>query len=99
MSKLTEQYSRYAASGEINSTVASPAESAAAIRSAFADRTASVDELDGLTLDLADGAWLNVRPSNTEPLLRLNVEARTADEMAAIRDEALTVIRSASAAG
>jgi phosphomannomutase len=99
LSKLTEQYSRYAASGEINSTVASPAESAAAIRSAFADRTASVDELDGLTLDLADGAWLNVRPSNTEPLLRLNVEARTADEMAAIRDEALTVIRSASAAG
>ena len=60
---------------------------------AFADRTASVDKLDGVTIDLEDGSWLNVRASNTEPLLRLNVEAKTAAGVQAIVDEALSVIR------
>ena len=64
------------------------------MRAHFADRTTGTDTLDGLTVQLADGAWLNVRASNTEPLLRLNVEAGTAEQMAAIRDEALAVIRS-----
>jgi phosphomannomutase len=63
-----------------------------ALSAAFAARTANVDELDELTVELLDGSWLKVRASNTEPLLRLNVEPRTAT-MAAIRDEALAVIR------
>jgi phosphomannomutase len=93
LAELTAQFTRYADSGEINSTVVSPAASTAAVRAAFAARTRSTDELDGLTVDLDDGAWFNLRPSNTEPLLRLNVEARTEAAMAAIRDEALAVIR------
>ena len=93
LAALTEKFSRYAASGEINSTVVSQADSTRAVQAAFADRTRSTDELDGVTLELGDGAWINVRPSNTEPLLRLNVEAATPAAMAALRDEALAVIR------
>jgi phosphomannomutase len=95
LSQLTAQFTRYCDSGEINSTVVSQAASTAAVRAAFASRTTATDELDGLTVDLSGGAWFNVRPSNTEPLLRLNVEARTEAAMAAIRDEALAVIRDA----
>jgi phosphomannomutase len=47
----------------------------------FASQTVSLDHLDGVTVDLGDGAWFNLRTSNTEPLLRLNVEARTADDV------------------
>jgi phosphomannomutase len=54
-----------------------------------------VDDLDGLSVELGDGSWLNVRASNTEPLLRLNVEGRTVAAMAAVRDEALAIIRAA----
>ena len=53
----------------------------------------TVDELDGLTVELPDGSWFNLRPSNTEPLLRLNVEARDAAAMAALRDEVLAIVR------
>jgi phosphomannomutase len=94
LAELTAQYSRYAASGEINSEVADQADRVTAIRDTFADRTTSVDTLDGLTIELADGSWLNVRASNTEPLLRLNVEGATSAAMSALRDEALSVIRS-----
>ena len=66
----------------------------AAVRDRFVDRTTASDTLDGLTLELTDGSWLNVRASNTEPLLRLNVEAPTPSALAAVRDEALAVIRS-----
>ena len=52
----------------------------------------TIDELDGLTVS-GDTWWFNVRPSNTEPLLRLNVEASDEVEMAAIRDEVLGLIR------
>ena len=52
-----------------------------------------VDELDGLTIDLPDGSWFNLRPSNTEPLLRLNVEAGDAAAMSALRDEVLAIVR------
>jgi phosphomannomutase len=93
LAELTRRFDRYSASGEINSTVASQQDSLLAVQAAFADRTRSTDDLDGLTIDLGDGAWCNIRPSNTEPLLRLNVEARTEPAMAAIRDEALAVIR------
>jgi phosphomannomutase len=90
---LTARFNRYAASGEINSTVADQAGRVAAVKAAFAGRAASVDELDGLTVDLGDGSWFNVRASNTEPLLRLNVEARDEPTMAKLRDEVLGVIR------
>jgi phosphomannomutase len=54
----------------------------------FADRTVATDGLDGVTVDLGDGAWFNLRTSNTEPLLRLNVEARTAAAVDAIVTQA-----------
>ncbi len=94
LADLTRQYQRYAGSGEINSTVDDPAGRVAAIREAFAGRTAGVDELDGLTIELDDGSWFNVRSSNTEPLLRLNVEAASDATMRALRDEVLAIIRS-----
>jgi phosphomannomutase len=93
LAQLTVKFTRYAASGEINSTVSDPAARIAAVRDEFADRTTGTDDLDGLTVELNDGAWLNVRASNTEPLLRLNVEAPTAEAMVRVRDEALRVIR------
>jgi phosphomannomutase len=93
LSELAAQYSRYAASGEINSEVADQAGRTAAVRAAFEGRPGvSVDELDGLTVT-GDDWWFNVRPSNTEPLLRLNVEAADADAVAALRDEVLALIR------
>jgi phosphomannomutase len=64
-----------------------------AIRAAFGGRASSVDELDGITVEMPDGAWFNVRASNTEPLLRLNVEGPDEESMAKLRDEALAVIR------
>jgi phosphomannomutase len=94
LAELTAGYQRYHASGEINSKVIDQADRVAAVRERFADRTAATDTLDGLTLELLDGSWLNVRASNTEPLLRLNVEAPTSAALAAVRDEALAVIRS-----
>ncbi len=94
LAELTAEYERYHASGEINSKVVDQAGKVAAVRERFADRTVATDTLDGLTIDLADGSWLNVRASNTEPLLRLNVEAPTRATLDAVRDEALAVIRS-----
>jgi phosphomannomutase len=94
LADLTRQYQRYAGSGEINSTVDEPAGRVAAVREAFAERTTGVDELDGLTIELDDGSWFNVRSSNTEPLLRLNVEAASDATMRAVRDEVLAIIRS-----
>ncbi len=94
LSELTAEYSRYAASGEINSTVTDQAGRMAAVKDAYADRDGvSVDELDGLTVNLPDGSWFNLRPSNTEPLLRLNVEAADADAVSALRDEVLAIVR------
>ena len=93
LAELTEQYSRYVGSGEINSTVDDPRARIEAVRAAFAGRAQATDELDGLTVELPDGSWLNVRPSNTEPLLRLNVEAPTQADMERVRDDALAAIR------
>ena len=93
LAELTSVYQRYASSGEINSTVDDQAARVAAVRAHFAARTTSVDELDGITIDLDHGCWFNVRASNTEPLLRLNVEGPTEAAMSAVRDEALAVIR------
>jgi phosphomannomutase len=91
LSELTAEYERYSASGEINSTVADVPAKVAAVRGAFPHAT--FDELDGLTATLSDGAWFNLRASNTEPLLRLNVEAPKPDRMASLRDEVLAIVR------
>jgi phosphomannomutase len=64
------------------------------VRDAFADKAKDVDELDGLTVQMDDGTWFNVRASNTEPLLRLNVEGPSQEAMERVRDEALAAIRS-----
>jgi phosphomannomutase len=94
LSVLTAEYSRYAASGEINSTVSDQTGRMAAVKDAYADRAGvSIDELDGLTVNLPDGSWFNLRPSNTEPLLRLNIEAADAEAVAALRDEVLDIVR------
>ena len=93
-SELVEPYARYVASGEINSTVADQAAALAAIRSRYEPQASSLDELDGLTVSLPDGSWFNVRASNTEPLLRLNVEADDDTTMGELRDAVLAVIRS-----
>jgi phosphomannomutase len=94
LSQLMADYERYSASGEINSTVADQADRIAAVKQTYGAREGvEFDELDGLTVSLPDGSWFNLRPSNTEPLLRLNVEAADAAAMAALRDEVLAVVR------
>jgi phosphomannomutase len=94
LSELTRDYSRYAASGEINSTVDDQQGRLAAIKAEFGAREGvELDELDGLTVNLPDGSWFNLRASNTEPLLRLNVEAADAASVAALRDEVLAIVR------
>ncbi len=93
LSELVAQYDRYKGSGEINSTVADQAGRTAAVKSVFGAREdVTFDELDGLTVAAADW-WFNLRSSNTEPLLRLNVEARDEATMTKVRDEVLAVVR------
>ena len=93
LSRLLAEYSRYHASGELNSLVADQAATTALVKQAFAGRPGvKTDELDGLTVS-ARTWWFNVRPSNTEPLLRLNVEADTSETMTAVRDEVLGLVR------
>ncbi|MET9353799.1 phosphomannomutase/phosphoglucomutase [Streptomyces sp. NPDC006617] len=93
LSALVAAYDRYTGSGEINSTVGDQQARLAAIRAAYEGRDdVTVDDLDGLTVTSADW-WFNVRPSNTEPLLRLNAEARDEATMTKVRDEALAIIR------
>lgn len=93
LSSLLAPYDRYFASGEINTEVVDQAGVTAAIRAEYVARGGSeMDELDGLTVN-GDTWWFNVRPSNTEPLLRLNVEAADEASMAALRDEVLAMMR------
>ncbi|MBE8517453.1 phosphomannomutase/phosphoglucomutase [Amycolatopsis sp. H6(2020)] len=94
LSELTSAYSRYAASGEINSTVDDQVAKMMAVKDTFGTRSGvELDELDGLTVQLPGGAWFNLRPSNTEPLLRLNVEAANAEAVQGLVDEVLAIIR------
>ncbi|MBF6238556.1 phosphomannomutase/phosphoglucomutase [Nocardia otitidiscaviarum] len=93
MSELASAYATYAASGEINSTVADAKERTTAVVEAFRDRASSVDRLDGVTVQLPAGAWFNLRASNTEPLLRLNVEARSQEDVDALVTEILSIVR------
>jgi phosphomannomutase len=91
LSELAAGFTRYAASGEINSRVEDQHVAMERVAAAFAGR-GQQDRVDGLTVAGADW-WVNVRPSNTEPLLRLNVEAATEEVMATLRDETLGLIR------
>ena len=84
LSELMSTYQRYAASGELNYRVEDAPACVDAVLDSFAAQTVSTDRLDGVTVDLGNGAWFNLRTSNTEPLLRLNVEAPTAAEVDAI---------------
>ncbi|MEU8380141.1 phosphomannomutase/phosphoglucomutase [Streptosporangium sp. NPDC048865] len=94
LSDILAEYTRYAASGEVNSTVADQDAATERVREIFAARDGvTFDELDGLTVS-GPGWWFNLRPSNTEPLLRLNAEAADEIRMAAIRDEVLAAVRS-----
>jgi len=81
LSDIMADYQRYEASGEINFTVTDAEACVDAVLKTFGNRIHSIDHLDGVTVDLGDGSWFNVRMSNTEPLLRLNVEARTTEEI------------------
>lgn len=93
VSELMASYAGYAASGEINSTVGDAAERTDAVLDAFGGRAVAVDRLDGVTVHLPDDAWFNLRASNTEPLLRLNVEARSPEEVDALVTEILRIVR------
>jgi phosphomannomutase len=95
LSRLLASYSRYFATGEINSEVADQAAATEQVRKAFEGHPGvSTDELDGLTVTGEDW-WFNLRPSNTEPLLRLNVEASDDATLTARRDEVLGIVRGA----
>jgi phosphomannomutase len=94
LSELAAEFTRYAASGEINSTVEDQAARLAAVQQHFA--SAAIDSLDGLTVDLGDGRWFNLRASNTEPLLRLNVEAPDQAAVDALSREVLGLVRSSA---
>ncbi len=96
LSEMIAPCDPYTASGEINSTVADADAARARVREAFAAEGAVEDDLDGMTLSHWDAEprwWLNVRASNTEPLLRLNVEAADQETMESVRDRALALIR------
>ena len=94
LSQLLKKYNKYFLSGEINTTVENQSASIAAIKAHFMDtsETLSFDELDGLTVSSQEWSF-NVRPSNTEPLLRLNVEAHTPEELARVQDLVLRIMR------
>ncbi len=92
LSELVGRYERYARSGEVNSTVPSPAEVLAAAEERYGSRPdTTLDHLDGLTVSAEDW-WFNLRASNTEPLLRLNVEATDDGTMRAVRDDVLAFV-------
>ncbi|HEY8114731.1 MAG TPA: phosphomannomutase/phosphoglucomutase [Actinomycetes bacterium] len=93
LSELLADFTRYSASGEINSTVSDQAERLGAVRATYEGKPdVSIDELDGLTVSAQDW-WFNLRPSNTEPLLRLNVEAADSATMQSVRDAVLAIVR------
>jgi phosphomannomutase len=92
LSSLLSEYARYHASGEINSEVSDQRAATERVRAVFADRDGvTTDELDGLTVDSGTW-WFNLRPSNTEPLLRLNVEAPDEATLTDIRDQVLRIV-------
>ena len=94
LSSLLKEFNRYHSSGEINSTVADAKAATSLVEKMYAKKDGvEVDHLDGLTIN-GDTWWFNLRASNTEPLLRLNVEASTEARMEKVRDDVLNIIRS-----
>ncbi|KUH93799.1 phosphomannomutase/phosphoglucomutase [Mycobacterium sp. IS-3022] len=93
LSDFMADYQRYEASGEINFTVTDAERCVDDVLKAFGSRIHSIDHLDGVTVDLGGGIWFNLRMSNTEPLLRLNVEARSTEEVDAIVGEISRTVR------
>jgi phosphomannomutase len=92
LSELAKPFARYAASGEINTEVANPAATVERVTKRLESDGVNIDQLDGLTADY--GAWwFNLRPSNTEPLLRLNVEAQNSDVLVTHVDEVLLLLK------
>ena len=91
LSELLAPLNRYVSSGEINTKVSDPQAAVNFVRESFKQDYA-IDELDGVTVTGPDW-WFNVRPSNTEPLLRLNVEAKTPERMKQVRDQVLALFR------
>jgi phosphomannomutase len=94
LSELMADYHRYESSGELNFTVTDAEGCVDGVLLSFGARIQSIDHLDGVTVDLGDGSWFNLRMSNTEPLLRLNVEARSTEEV----DEIVGVVAAQIAA-
>ena len=93
LSKLLSSFNRYHSSGEINSTVSDAKAAMSLVEKMYAKKDGvEVDHLDGLTIN-GDTWWFNLRASNTEPLLRLNVEASTEARMKKVRDDVLNTIR------
>ncbi|MBA0045569.1 phosphomannomutase/phosphoglucomutase [Mycobacteroides sp. LB1] len=84
LSDLMADYERYASSGEINFRVSDARACVDEVLKSFGTQIISIDHLDGVTVDIGTGTWFNLRTSNTEPLLRLNVEARTDEDVAAV---------------
>ena len=98
LSRLAAAYERYVASGEVNSAVDDHAAATALVRQRYAGREGvTLDDLDGMTVASPDW-WFNLRASNTEPLLRLNVEAADRATMERVRDDVLATVRGAAAA-
>ena len=87
LSDVTADYQRYESSGEINFTVADAASCVEAVLKSFGTGIHSIDHLDGVTVDLGEGRWFNLRTSNTEPLLRLNVEGRCVEDVDAVVEQ------------
>ena len=93
MSEILKPYQRYFLSGEINSKVTDTQAATALVEATYSSMAGvTTDHLDGLTVN-GDTWWFNLRPSNTEPLLRLNVEAKAPERMQELRDEVLSLIR------
>lgn len=92
LSKILKPYQRYFSSGEINSVVVDAPSVLHKIESLYSSKDGlTIDQLDGLTVS-GDGWWFNLRSSNTEPLLRLNAEAKTQSRLEKVRDEVLALI-------
>ena len=94
LSELGRQYEPYVSSGEINSQIEDKAAAVERVRTDFMNEDVDIDHMDGSTLIAKDGSWwFNLRPSNTEPFLRLNVEARDEPTMVQVRDRVLAIVR------
>jgi len=89
---MLASYNRYVVSGEINSKVLDTKVATELVEKSYSTDQVTMDHLDGLTVN-ADTWWFNLRPSNTEPLLRLNVEASSQAQMESVRDGVLALIR------